>query len=183
MIKKSAGLLMYRLCNHELEVLLVHPGGPFWEKKDIGAWSIPKGEYLEEEDPFETAKREFLEETGFEAHGEFKELATIRQPSGKKVIAWAFQGNCDASAVKSNTFTMEWPPNSGRLAEFPEVDRAEWFGVNMARNKILKGQVGFIDKLCTILGYDIPKEIKNMNTDHLDEEKDEQKKPVQTSLF
>ena len=149
--KKSAGLLMYRLRDGELEVLLVHPGGPFWEKKDLGSWSIPKGEYQEGEYPFATAQREFFEETGFRAEGEFKELGLLRQPSGKVVMAWAFEGDCDAKAARGNTFSMEWPPGSGRQAEFPEVDRAEWFSIDTARSKILKGQLGFMNELCNII--------------------------------
>ena len=155
MSKKSAGLVMYRFRGGELEIFLVHPGGPFWAKKDLGSWSIPKGECLDEEDPFEAAKREFLEETGFEARGDFKELARIRQPGGKWVTAWAVEGDCDAGAVKSNLFSMEWPPKSGRMAEFPEVDRAGWFGVGLSRQKILKGQAGLIDELCGLLGYPV----------------------------
>jgi predicted NUDIX family NTP pyrophosphohydrolase len=158
MAKKSAGLLMFRFRNRHPEVFLVHPGGPYWAKKDLGAWSIPKGEYSGVEDPLAAARREFFEETGLEAAGEFKELAALRQPSGKRIMAWAVQGDCDAGAVRSNTFTMEWPPGSGRQAEFPEVDRAEWFGVDIARKKILKGQIGFVDELCVILGYHIPYE-------------------------
>ena len=158
MSKKSAGLLLYRFRNRHPEVFLVHPGGPYWMKKDLGAWSIPKGEYSEGEDPFDAARREFFEEIGFEAKGEFKELVALRQPGGKRIMVWAFQGDCDAGAIRSNTFSMEWPPKSGRQAEFPEIDRAEWFSVEIARKKILKGQVGFIDELCATLGYDISEE-------------------------
>lgn len=152
MAKKSAGLIMYRIRDRQLEILLVHPGGPFWARKDLGSWSIPKGEYSGDEDPLEVAKREFFEETGFEAQGDFRELASIRQPGGKVVRAWAFQGDCDASALRSNLFSMEWPPGSGKQAEFPEVDRAEWFGIDLCRQKILKGQIGLIDQLCALLG-------------------------------
>jgi predicted NUDIX family NTP pyrophosphohydrolase len=152
MVTRSAGLLMYRFRNARPEVFLVHPGGPFWEKKDIGAWSIPKGEYAEGEDAFSAAKREFLEETGCKAEGEFRALGALRQPSGKQVTAWALEGDCDADALQSNTFTMEWPPRSGQRAEFPEVDRAGWFPMDTAREKILKGQTGFIDKLNEMLG-------------------------------
>jgi predicted NUDIX family NTP pyrophosphohydrolase len=152
MTKKSAGLLMYRFQNGQLEVLLVHPDGPFWKKKDLGSWSIPKGEYPEGEDAFATARREFCEETGFAAEGKFVELGTLRQPSGKKITAWAFEGDCDASSIRSNTFSVEWPPHSGRQAEFPEVDRAEWFPVAPAKSKIQRGQVGFIDRLCSVAG-------------------------------
>jgi predicted NUDIX family NTP pyrophosphohydrolase len=131
--KLSAGLLMYRFRNERLELFIVHPGGPFWAKKDDGAWSIPKGEYDEGEDPLEAAKREFLEETGIAASGVFKPLSTLKQPSGKKITAWAYEGDCDASVIKSNTFTMEWPPKSGKQAEFPEIDRAAWFTVDVAK--------------------------------------------------
>lgn len=152
MVKRSAGLLMYRVRDGRLEVFLVHSGGPLWAKKDSGAWSVPKGEYTENEDAFTAAKREFFEETGFAVRGEFRELGTLRQPSGKRITAWAFAGDADASAVRSNTFPMEWPPRSGRQAEFPEVDRAEWFPIEIAREKILKGQLGFLDELGRVLG-------------------------------
>jgi predicted NUDIX family NTP pyrophosphohydrolase len=151
MPKKSAGLLMYRRRHGVLEVFLVHPGGPFWQKKDVGAWSIPKGEYTIEEDPLEVAKREFQEETGFKASGEFVALSSRKQASGKIVTAWAFEGDCDASTIKSNTFSMEWPPRSGKREEFPEVDRAGWFSVPDAKVKIIKGQSGFVDELVRIL--------------------------------
>ncbi len=156
MAKKSAGLLMYRRCDGELEVMLVHPGGPFWAKKDLGSWSIPKGEYTHDEDPFEVAKREFQEETGFKAKGEFTPLAPIKQPSGKLITVWAFEGDCDTSKIKSNTFTMEWPPRSGKQQEFPEVDRAGWFTIAVAKEKIIKGQLGFIDELYQTLTGDTP---------------------------
>jgi predicted NUDIX family NTP pyrophosphohydrolase len=146
--KKSAGLLVYRLRNGELEVLLVHPGGPFWAKKDEGAWSIPKGEIAENEDSLKAAKREFFEETGFEADGNFIALTPVKQASGKWVYAWAVEGDCDAGAIKSNTFSMEWPPRSGDKKEFPEVDRAGWFPIEMARQKILKGQVSLLEEFC-----------------------------------
>ena len=152
MAKKSAGLLMFRIRGGELELFLVHPGGPFWSKKDLGCWSIPKGEYSEAEDPLAAAKREFLEETGCEAQGDFLELAPIRQPSGKTISAWAFAGDCDAGAVTSNTFSLEWPPKSGKTLEFPEVDRAGWFDLELSRQKLSKGQLGFIDALCALLG-------------------------------
>lgn len=145
--KKSAGLLMYRRPHGELEVLLVHPGGPFWAKKDEGSWSVPKGEYTSEEDPFYVAKREFQEETSFKASGEFMPLTPLKQPSGKIITAWAFEGDCDASAIKSNTFMMEWPPRSSKQQEFPEVDRAGWFSIPVAKEKVAKGQVGFLDEL------------------------------------
>jgi len=151
MAKKSAGLLMYRWRRGVPEVLLVHPGGPFWAKKDEGSWSIPKGEYEPGEDPLEVAKREFQEETGYQATGEFIPLTPRKQPSGKVITAWAFEGDCDASAVKSNTFSMEWPPRSGKQKEFPEIDRAGWFTIQMGKGKILKGQAGFFEELEQIL--------------------------------
>jgi predicted NUDIX family NTP pyrophosphohydrolase len=145
--KLSAGILMFRRRASRLEVFLVHPGGPFWQKKDAGAWSIPKGEYNEGEDPLEAAKREFQEETGFEVHGEFMPLGQIQQPGRKVVTAWAVHGDCSPTEIRSNTFTMEWPPKSGRQQKFPEVDRADWFTLDEAKRRILKGQVGFIDRL------------------------------------
>jgi predicted NUDIX family NTP pyrophosphohydrolase len=154
MTKKSAGLVLYRFKDSQLEVFLVHPGGPFWSKKDEGAWSIPKGEYEEGEDPFEVAKREFKEETGYEASGDFISLSPLKQPSRKIIIAWALEGDCDADKIKSNTFTMEWPPLSGKCAKFPEVDRAGWFSISVAKIKLLKGHVGFVEQLCEKVGYD-----------------------------
>jgi predicted NUDIX family NTP pyrophosphohydrolase len=147
MKKRSAGILMYRRTGPELEVLLVHPGGPFWAKKDLGAWSIPKGEYGTGEEPLAAAMREFREELGAEADGPFLELGTVVQPSRKDVVAWAVEGDFAVEDLKSNTFEMEWPPKSGKKKQFPEVDRAEWFGLEEARRKILKGQVAFIDRL------------------------------------
>ena len=154
MAKKSAGLLMFRSRQGVLEVFLVHPGGPFWAKKDWGSWSIPKGEYEPGEDPFEAAKREFREETGCHPAGEFIPLAPRIQPNGKVIGAWALEGDCDASTVQSNTFFMEWPPHSGRQQEFPEVDKAGWFPLPLAREKILKGQSGFLDELERILSHE-----------------------------
>lgn len=151
MAKTSAGLLMYRRRRGDLEVLLVHPGGPFWAHKDEGAWSIPKGEYSAGEDPLETAIREFREETGFQVSGEFIPLTPRRQPSGKIITAWALEGDLDPTAIRSNTFSMEWPPHSGSQREFPEVDRAEWFPLEVAKSKITKGQVDFLDELALIL--------------------------------
>lgn len=146
--KKSAGLLLYRWRNGELEIFLVHPGGPFWARKDDGAWSIPKGEIAENEDPLKAAKREFFEETGFEADGNFIALTPVKQAGGKWVYAWAVEGDCEAGAIKSNIFLMEWPPRSGDKKEFPEVDRAGWFPLEAARQKILKGQVSLLEELC-----------------------------------
>ena len=149
----SAGILLFRFRNGELQVLLVHPGGPFWSGKDEGAWSIPKGVFEELESPLDAAKREFKEETGFEAEGQFIELGRIMQPSKKIVHAWALQSDVDERLTKSNKFTMEWPKNSGMMREFPEIDRAEWFDVEKARKKILKGQAGFIDRLIDAVNY------------------------------
>jgi predicted NUDIX family NTP pyrophosphohydrolase len=151
MADKSAGLLMYRRRQGGVEVFLVHPGGPFWARKDLGSWSIPKGLFDPGQDPLEAARREFEEETGFAAHGEFIPLTPIKQPGGKIVHAWAVEGDCDAASIKSNSFSIEWPPRSGKRQNFPEVDRAEWFSVDQARNKILKGQKGFLDELLVIL--------------------------------
>ncbi|MDQ5984466.1 MAG: hypothetical protein CSYNP_00161 [Syntrophus sp. SKADARSKE-3] len=155
MAKLSAGLLMYRQNDRGIEVLLVHPGGPYWANKDDGAWSIPKGEYTEGEEPLGAAKREFLEETGIIPDGEFRALSTLKQPSGKKIAAWAFEGDCDSTSIKSNTFTIEWPPHSGKQAEFPEIDRAGWFRAREAVKKLSKGQVGFVEELCRILNVPI----------------------------
>ena len=145
--KRSAGLLLYRRAP-ELEVLLVHPGGPFFAKKDDGVWSVPKGEYEPDEDPLAAAVREFEEELGSPPPaGERIDLGEIKQRAGKIVTAWAVEGDIDASAVVSNTFEMEWPPRSGRTAEFPEIDRAEWFDLTTARTKILAAQQPFLDRL------------------------------------
>jgi predicted NUDIX family NTP pyrophosphohydrolase len=152
MPKKSAGLLPYRYCEGELEILLVHPGGPYWAGKDLGAWSIPKGEYGPDEEPLAVARREYREETGCEAAGDFIPLTPRKQPSGKLISAWAFAGDCDAAAIRSNTFSLEWPPRSGKQQEFPEVDRAAWFRPEIAKEKILSGQRGFIEELATLLG-------------------------------
>ena len=147
MSKKSAGLLLFRETATGLEVLLVHPGGPFWAKKDDGSWSIPKGEFSDEEEPLAAAKREFEEEMGVQAIAEFMPLKPLKQPSGKLVFAWALRSDFDPSSLKSNTLSMEWPPKSGRHREFPEVDKAAWFDVETARRKILKGQTPFLDQL------------------------------------
>ncbi|MFA4904388.1 MAG: NUDIX domain-containing protein [Desulfobaccales bacterium] len=147
MSKHSAGLLLYRWRSGGLEVLLVHPGGPFWAGKDDGAWSIPKGEFNPPEDPLAAAYREFNEETSCLAAGGVIRLTSLKQPSGKLIQAWALKGDCDAEAIHSNTFTLEWPPRSGHLQEFPEVDRAAWFSLEVARKKIIKGQAGFLEEL------------------------------------
>jgi predicted NUDIX family NTP pyrophosphohydrolase len=135
-----------------LEVLLVHPGGPAWSKRDLGAWSIPKGEYAEDEDPLAAARREFEEELGSAPpNGEVDDLGEIRQRSGKRVRAWAVSGDLDANEIVSNTFTFEWPPRSGRMIEIPEVDRAQWFGLDAAREKINVGQLPLLDRLVELL--------------------------------
>jgi predicted NUDIX family NTP pyrophosphohydrolase len=151
MVKKSAGILVYKNINPATEILLVHPGGPYWAKKDLNSWSVPKGEFDESEDPFEAAKREFREETGFLPEGEFIRLETVRQPGGKLVYTWAVEGEIDVLQVKSNLFEMEWPPKSGKFKEFPEIDRAEWFSISVAKTKIIKGQMPIIENLETIL--------------------------------
>lgn len=150
--KLSAGLLMYRINQSTLEVLIAHMGGPFWARKDAGAWSIPKGEYDEGEDPRAVALREFAEEMGSAPPpGELVELGTVRQPSGKVITGYALQGDFDVTTVVSNHFEMEWPKGSGVMRSFPEVDRAEWFDAATARVKLLKGQVPFIDRLASVL--------------------------------
>jgi predicted NUDIX family NTP pyrophosphohydrolase len=145
MAQKSAGILLYRLSAGTPELFLVHPGGPFWAKKDDGAWSIPKGLYEEGEPPLEAAKREFREETGLPVDGEFVPLGDFRQPGGKIVSAWLVEADCDAAAVKSNLFAIEWPPRSGKTAEFPEIDRAGWFSPEEAMIKIVRGQKPIIE--------------------------------------
>ena len=138
---------MYRRREGRLEVFLVHPGGPLFAKKDSGFWSIPKGEYGEGEPPLDAARREFEEETGFRAEGRFLPLAPVRQKSGKLVTAWAMEGDADPAGMRSNSFSMEWPPGSGRLRAFPEVDRGEWFALAAARDKINPAQAGLLDEL------------------------------------
>jgi len=150
----SSGILLYRYRAEELEVFLVHPGGPYWKGKENLAWSIPKGEIAEAEKPLETAKREFYEETGSEVSGNFQELTPQKQPSGKIIYAWAVEGEIDPAALKSNTFTIEWPPRSGLQKEFPEIDKGEWFGIQSASEKILPGQRGFLDQLQDLLDRD-----------------------------
>ena len=147
MKKPSAGLLMFRRAPGALEVLLAHPGGPFWARKDLGAWTIPKGEVGEGEDPLAAAQREFREETGFDCAPPFIDLGEIRQSGGKRVRAWAFKGDCDPAAMASNEFEMEWPPKSGILKRFPEVDRVAWFGIAEAQRRILQGQRALIDEV------------------------------------
>lgn len=153
MARQSAGILLYRLSSGHVEVLLVHPGGPFWAKKDAGAWSIPKGELAAGEDPMAAAVREIREETGVPVErGALRELGSVKQRGAKVVFAWAAEGDLDLADFRSNTFTMEWPPRSGRQQEFPEVDRAAWLAAEPARAKLLEAQLPFLDRLLTMLG-------------------------------
>jgi predicted NUDIX family NTP pyrophosphohydrolase len=145
--------MMYRRSIGDLEVFLVHPGGPIWAKKDKGAWTIPKGEYEEDENPLVAARREFEEETGFQATGEFLDLGSIRQKSGKIVTGWAFQGDCDPAKLVSNTCEIEWPPRSGRSLEIPEVDRGRWFDIDKARKYIRSEQERLLDSLQTAIQF------------------------------
>lgn len=151
MARKSAGLIMYRLRKGGIEVLLVHPGGPFWAGRDKAAWSIPKGEFGDDEEPLRAARREFREEIGFEPDGPFIELKPVKQKGGKTVRAWAFEGDFDPALFKSNTFTLEWPPRSGKFAAFPEVDAVQWFPLETARTKINQAQEGLLDELASLL--------------------------------
>lgn len=148
----SAGLLLYRRSGREIEVLLGHHGGPYWAKKDDGAWTIPKGLIADGETPLAAAKREFAEETGHRPDGTYVALGEARQPGGKLVIAYAVAGDWDASKLRSNLFSMEWPPKSGKLQEFPELDRAQWFSLNGAQRKILKGQAVLLARLTEAIG-------------------------------
>jgi predicted NUDIX family NTP pyrophosphohydrolase len=151
MAEKSAGILLFRRSGGEPELLLVHPGGPFWAKKDKGAWSIPKGVYTAGQDPLLAARRELAEETGCSIEGEFVALGSFKQPSGKIIAAWAIEGDFDVTTFKSNSFSMEWPLRSGIVRNFPEVDRIGWFRPNLAREKILKGQRPILTKLISLL--------------------------------
>jgi predicted NUDIX family NTP pyrophosphohydrolase len=148
----SAGILMYRRSGPRLEVLLVHPGGPYWRRKDEGAWSIPKGEMDEEQDAIAVARREFAEETGVILDQPLEPLGEIRQRAGKRVIAFAVEGDLDVHAIRSNTFEIEWPPRSGKIQTFPEIDRAEWFDLAAAHAKILEGQRPLLDRLAGLVG-------------------------------
>jgi len=152
MAKRSAGLLLYRRRGISMEVFLVHPGGPFWAKKDLGAWSIPKGEYVDGEEPLTAARREFEEETGFPAPSDAMPLGELKQAGGKLVTAWAAAGDCDPSQLVSNRCEIDWPPRSGRKMEIAEVDRAAWFGMDEARERILKSQQPFLERLKQKLG-------------------------------
>jgi predicted NUDIX family NTP pyrophosphohydrolase len=157
MPKRSAGLLLYRVVDGVVEVLLGHPGGPFWARKDDGAWSIPKGEYAEDEDPWCAAKREFLEELGLPApDGPRFELAPVKQPGGKVVTAFAVRGDLDVAHSVSNTFDLEWPKGSGKIRQYPELDRVDWFPVAAARTKLLKGQQPLLDRLLEQLAAEAP---------------------------
>ena len=147
MSKKSAGILLYRITKKNLEIFLAHPGGPFWKNKDAGAWSIPKGEFDDNEEPLHAAIREMKEETGLTLNGNFIELTPIKQKSGKLVYAWALEHDIDPSEIKSNEFEMEWPPRSGKKKSFPEIDRAEWFDLKKAKEKILDTQWPLVEEL------------------------------------
>ena len=147
MNKKSAGILLYRFHNDLTEVLLVHPGGPYWAKKDLGAWSVPKGEFEPGENPLDAAKRELEEETGIKTEGNFIELTPVKQKSGKLVYAWALQKDIDPADIESNSFEMEWPPRSGMKKSFPEIDKAAWFNMDEAGSKIIDGQMPFFNEL------------------------------------
>ena len=150
-MKKSAGILLYQEEGDELRLLLVHPGGPFWKNKDVGAWSIPKGEFTDEEDPLAAAKREFQEETGMAIDGTFISLPPVKQNSNKMIYAFALEASFDTTVINSNLFDIEWPPRSGKTLTIPEVDKAEWFPENIARTKIIPGQVPLIDGLKKVL--------------------------------
>jgi predicted NUDIX family NTP pyrophosphohydrolase len=147
----SAGLLLYRIRHAAIEVLLVHPGGPYWKTKDDGAWSIPKGEFSGAEYPLVAARREFFEETGVAIEGDLRALKPIQQSGGKIVHAWAVEGDLDPTTIVSNTFDIEWPPRSGRLQSFPEIDRAAWFALPEATRKILRGQMPLLEELAQML--------------------------------
>lgn len=151
MPKQAAGILLYRRRRTGLEVLLAHPGGPLWARKDSGAWTMPKGQFTEGELPLDAAKREFGEEMGSAPAGDFQPLGTVKQPSGKIIHAWAAESDFDTSTVDSNLFSLEWPPKSGRMGEFPEVDRAGWFSIEEARHKIIKGQAPFLERLLALV--------------------------------
>jgi predicted NUDIX family NTP pyrophosphohydrolase len=157
MARQSAGLLLYRWRADALEVFLVHPGGPFWAKRDLGAWSIPKGEHDAEEDPLAAARREFTEETGLTPEGEVIALAPIRQKGGKVVRAFALEGECDSGAIRSNTFVVEWPPRSGRERTFPEIDRAGWFTLAEAGRKLNPAQAALVEELARLLAGPEPR--------------------------
>ncbi len=151
MPKQSAGILVYRYKNEQLQVFLVHPGGPFWAKKDVGAWSVPKGEFIDGEEALSAAKREFQEETGQTIEGDFKPLKPVKLKSGKTIYCWVVEGYVNEQSIISNVFDLEWPPRSGKTISIPEVDRADWFTIATAKAKINLGQVGLIDELVNLL--------------------------------
>ena len=151
MAKQIAGILVYRFKNEQLQVFLVHPGGPFWKMKDAGAWSIPKGEFLADEDALTAAKREFLEETGQPVDGNFMPLKPVKLKSGKTIYAWAVAGNGDEANIVSNTFQFEWPPKSGKMIAIPEVDKADWFDTATAKQKVTPAQAALIDELMELI--------------------------------
>jgi predicted NUDIX family NTP pyrophosphohydrolase len=150
-MKKSAGLLLYRCIENTIEFFLVHPGGPFWKNKDIGAWTIPKGELEDEEDALEAAKREFKEETGTIIDGNFITLTPVKQKAGKLIYTWAIQGNIDSEKITSNTFKIQWPPKSGKWVDLPEVDKAGWFSIEESKQKINPAQIPLIDELLELI--------------------------------
>lgn len=154
MAPQSAGILLYNRSDGELRILLVHPGGPFWRNRDDGAWSIPKGEYSVDEDPEAAARRELAEELGHAADGPLQPLGEVKQRGGKRVVAFALEGDLDAAAIRSNEFQLEWPPGSGRIQSYPEVDRAQWFALPAAARKILAGQLPFLDRLAELAGLE-----------------------------
>jgi predicted NUDIX family NTP pyrophosphohydrolase len=148
--KGSAGIILYRKRNGIIEIFLVHPGGPYWAKKDLGSWSIPKGEYHEGEEALDAARREFLEETGVAVNGPFLALTPVRQPSGKIITAWAAEGELDPARLRSNSFSLEWPPKSGSSQNFPEVDRGAWFSLAEARDKLSRGQLPLLQGIADL---------------------------------
>lgn len=151
-MKKSAGILLYKKINKEIFIFLVHPGGPFWKNKDTGSWSIPKGEFTDDESPLDAAKREFAEETGTSLKGVFTELKPVKMKSGKLIYAWSNEGDIDPASVQSNTFEIEWPPKSGTMKSFPEIDKAGWFNVPEALQKINTAQASFIEQIIVLQG-------------------------------
>ena len=152
----SSGILLFRFRSERLQVMLVHPGGPFWGKKDVGAWSIPKGLLEDHESPLDAARREFKEETSFEINGNFIILGNLTQPSRKKIHAWAIERDIDETKIVSNKFALEWPKKSGIINEYPEIDKASWFYIDQAKKKIQKGQADFIERLIKLINY-VPK--------------------------
>lgn len=151
MLKLSAGILLYRFYEGALQVLLAHPGGPFWAKKDLGSWTIPKGEFTEPELPLEAALRELEEETGIKVSGNLTELTPVKQKGGKTILAWAAAGNAESALLKSNSFSLEWPPRSGKFQSFPEIDKLGWFALPEAEKKINPGQIPLLHELANIL--------------------------------